>query len=429
MKNLAKTTSEVINSRVNNSNDTNTSSDNIASIKSVIKSKTNMMNIKTWGFKQAAQLHGSIKGLHNSMGIISANYINEESKKQGEKYNQINEDIKVVVDTISDTNASLSEVKNVKIPEQRNIMEDYKMEIDEVNTKAGQDYIKSQFSWVATIMSTFFAILLGFALFTFYTSLVYSSLFKDFNAVIQNATVDNFSMLFNSLFDISVFQNINMVTAFSFILASVFTSIAFAMHKMWENKESNSRYYKVFVLALVALLMEVFFAVKLEKNIYDLKVMTGQAEVGLSTWELVFTVDVAIVLILGFVSYIVWSVILSITFNEWGKRDYKRLAVLKTKELNKKIGRAKYRISELNNDLSNFESDLSKLQSQLKDLQTKLLNAFFDTNELDGRLRLFFQGWLNYIKNNDNIKGQVDIHTQLFDEYKLELLSSSPEAA
>ena len=387
------------------------------------------VDLKRWGFTQAAQLHGSIKGLLNSLNIISTGYINEESQKQGDKYRDISSEISEVNDTISDVNVQISEVKTVKIPEQRDSMEEYKTEIEEVNTKAGEDYIKSQFSWVATIMSTFFAILLGFALFTFYTSLVYSSLFKDFGEVIQNATVDNFSMLFNSLFDITVFQNINIVTAFSFILASVFTSIAFAMHKIWENKNSKSRYYKVIVLALVALLMEVFFAVKLEKNIYDLKVMTGQAEVGLSTWDLVFTVDVAIVLILGFVSYIVWSVILSITFNEWGKRDYKRLAVLKAKELNKKIGRAKYKISEFNNDLTKLEAELSKLQNRLSDLKLKLDNAFFDAAELEARFSVFFQGWLSYIKNNENLKSQVDAHMQLFEERKKELLSKPLPAA
>jgi hypothetical protein len=348
---------------------------------------------------------------------------------KGEKQKEISKEIEEVIGVITEVNKSVSRIKDVEIPEQRHAMEEYKNEMDEVNTKAGEDYIKSQFSWAQTLMSTFFAIILGLALFTFYTSLVYSSLFKDFGSVIQNATVDNFSMLFNSLFDITVFKNPSIFTAFSFILATVFTAIAFAMHKIWENKGNKWRYIQIATIAIVALVMEVFFAVKLEKNIYDLKVMTGQAEFGLSTWDLIFTVDVAIVLILGFVSYIIWSIILNLTFNEWGKRDYKRLAVLKTKELNKKIGRVKYRIAELNSDLSKFEGELVNLQAKLKELKAKLNNAFFDASELEGRLSMFFQGWLQFVKNNNNLRAQVDIHTQLFDSRKLELISKPPKAA
>jgi predicted nucleic acid-binding Zn-ribbon protein len=385
------------------------------------------VNLKNWGFMQAGSLQGSVKGLLNSIQIVFNSYINEASSQKGEKQDEINKEINDVTNAINLVNIQVSKVKEVDIPEQQMIMEELKNEIDKVNTKAGEEYIKSQFSWAQTSMATFFALMLGFALFTFYTSLVYSSLFKDFGNAIQGATVDNFSMLFNSLFDITVFKKPSIFTAFSFVLATVFTAIAFTMHKLWDNGQSKWRYFHVAVLALVALSMEVFFAVKLEKNIYELKLMTGQAEYGLSTWDLIFSVDVAIVLILGFVSYIVWSIILKLSFNEWEKRNYKRLAVLKTKELNKKYGRAKYKVSEFNNKLNKLSIELGDLQEKLKSLQLKLSNAFFDSSELEGRLSMFFQGWLQYVKSNNNTKSQVDTHTQLFNERKLELTTKLPK--
>ena len=421
MKNLKlnpmKNTAEIINDTNGSQNTQIASSMNTNSI------------LSSWGFAQAGQLSGSIKGLNNSIEIVYNNYINEASNNKGEKQANIEKQIDSVNGSISAVVNKISTVKEVKIPEQRNIMEDYKNEIDEVNTKAGEEHLKSNFSWAQTIMATFFAVILGLALFTFYTSLVYSSLFKDFGSAIQGATVNNFSMLFNSLFDITVFKDLSISSVFSFILASVFTAIAFAMHKLWENKNNKWRYFHVLVIALVALVMEVFFAVKLEMNIYELKTMTGQAEYGLSTWDLIFTVDVAIVLILGFVSYIIWSIILKLTFNEWEKRNYKRLAVLKAIELNKKINRAKYKISEFNNDLNSLVKELENLQLNLKKLHISLNNAFFNVTELDSRLTEFFQGWLRYIKINSNLKDQVEIHNDLFEERKKLLINMKDKIA
>ncbi|RLD43969.1 MAG: hypothetical protein DRI86_08710 [Bacteroidetes bacterium] len=382
------------------------------------KVEDNKTNLKNWGFKQAGQLHGSIKGLINSVNVVYHNYVQETKDIKGEKYEQISDDIEAVKLSIGSVGEAISLVKEVKIVEQRDEMDRLKNEIDRIETGAEEDLFKSQFSWVGAIMSTFFAVVLGVGLYVFYTSLVYSALFKDFGAALQGATVDNFSMLFNSLFDISVFTNFGVTTIMSAILSTVFLAIAYIMHKDWEANKKG----KAIVFGIIGLVMEVAFAVKLEGNINELKYMTGQVNEKLDLLGLIFNNDVLIVLILGFISYIVWSFVLGVTFKEWEKRNPKLLGQIKRKELSKKINRAKYKISEFNNELSKLTAELKSLNEKLDALKIKLEMAYFSVDELEGRLNVFYHGWLTYIKSNKHISDQVEVQTQVFEDRKSSLI-------
>jgi uncharacterized coiled-coil DUF342 family protein len=96
---------------------------------------------------------------------------------------------------------------------------------------------------------------------------------------------------------------------------------------------------------------------------------------------------------------------------------------LKTRELKKKINRAKYKISQFNAELKNLRDELQNLQQQLETLNDQLDKAFFDKAAINARFNAFFQGWLHFVKNNENLKSQIDEHTRIFDEETATLIA------
>jgi len=171
--------------------------------------------------------------------------------------------------------------------------------------------------------------------------------------------------------------------------------------------------------------MEVVFAYKIEKNIDYLKSLTVIDYKPADNWlELVMSVDVLIVISLGFVAYIIWSFVLEGAFNEWDKRNPKKLAELVIKETHKKINRRKYRIGELNKQKTILEGDRKLLNAKLESLHKKADMVFFKPAELHHRLDEFFNGWLFYMNSNDALKRFTEPHQLEFVKIKETLINS-----
>jgi hypothetical protein len=176
-------------------------------------------------------------------------------------------------------------------------------------------------------------------------------------------------------------------------------------------------------ILLLALVIELVFAYKIESNIEYMKSMVlmdyEQTE---NWWNLLLSVDIFIVISLGFVAYLVWGVVFELGIKEYEKRNPKKLAAVIIREIEKKINRRKYKIGEFNSEISKLESYLKLLENKLSGLKKKLNMVYFNPVELEDRLNQFFNGWLGYLKSIDEYGRLVNEHQQEFENIKKQLL-------
>jgi hypothetical protein len=389
------------------------------------------VNLRTWGFKQAGQNKGSLKSLLNAMYQIYNGYLNEIAGKQNRQTDEINKQIETVKTDITDVNNHINHISKHEIPEQQSQIENFKNEQEDIRIKSEEGFIDSDFNWVKTILFTLFSVMLGLSLIFFYTSLIYNGLFKDVGESLQSATIDDSSSLFNTLLDVKSLFTLNTGIVLSYLFSSLFLTMGLLLHakRIAQTRlQSIGQWVAKGFLLFIAFGAEVVFAYKIEKNIDEIKSLTLPDYIPAQHWtDLLFSVDVLIVITLGFIAYLIWSFALEGAFIEWNKRNPKRLAMIKVRELDRKINRRKYKIGEFNKQLSILEGKLNTLQNKLNVLKNKLNLVFFQPVELDERLEAFFNGWLRYINNHEDFKQTINQQQELFLSTKTNLLNNQIE--
>ena len=392
----------------------------------------NKIELGTWGFREAGKNNGDLNSLVNKLYYIFNGYLSELTGKQNQQTNDIRTQIDEVKENITDVSNQITHIEKQEIPGQQQEIEDFKNEIEKTRIDAEAGFIDSDFNWVKTILFTLFSVMLGMSLVFFYTSLIYNGLFKDVGETLRSSTIDNSASIFNTLLDVkSLFTFDNTGIIISYLFSSIFLTMGLLLHTKSNIKtkagQIENRIEKG-VLLVIALAAEIIFAYKIEKNIDELKSLTVPDYVPAHSWQnLLFSVDVLIVITLGFIGYIIWSFALEGAFVEWNKRNPKKLASIKIRELEKKINRRKYKISEFRNAMSALQGNLNALNQKLEILKRKLNLVIFQPVELEERLEAFFGGWLKYINNHEDLKNSVARHQEVFLTAKERLINNEPE--
>ena len=390
------------------------------------------IELSAWAFRQAGKNKGDLNSLRNKMYYIYNKYLSELTGKQNRQTDDINNRIDEVKEKITEVKNKIDHIEKHDIPNQQQEIEDFKNEIEQTRIESESGFIASDFNWVKTILFTLFSLMLGVSLIFFYTSLIYNGLFKDVGETIRSSNIDDSASIFNTLLDVkSLFTFNNTGILLSYLFSSLFLTMGLLLHT---KSTAKTRWGRVGywagkgTLLVIALAAEIIFAYKIEKNIDELKSLTLPDYVPAQSWtDLLFSVDVLIVITLGFIAYLVWSFALEGAFTEWNKRNPKKLAAVKIRELEKKINRRKYKIGEFRNRLSALQGDLNLLNQQLETLKRKLNLVFFQTVELEERLEAFFSGWLKYVNNHEDLKSNVAQHQAVFLEVKEKLVKNEPE--
>ncbi len=389
------------------------------------------VELGSYGFRLAGKNHGDLNSLRNSLYTIYNRYLGELTGKQNQKTRNIQGQIDTVNRKITGVNNQVEHIETQEIPQQQKETEIFQNDIERIRIEAEAGFVDSDFNWVKTILFTLFSSLLGLSLVFFYTSLVYNGLFKNLGVALQASEAANSTSLFNSLLDIKSLFTFNTGIVLSYLFSSLFLTMGLLLHTKPTVHTLAARVWNRIgkgLLLMVALAAEVIFAYKIEKNIDIIKSITLPDYVATHSIKgVLFSVDVLIVIVMGFVAYLIWSSALEATFNEWNKRNPRKLAVVKIRELEKKIRRRRYNISELRNKLSLLRGQLNELNQNLETLKNDLNQVFFEPVELEERLEAFFGGWLRYVNNHEDLKPTVKQHQEAFLTVKRAMLGNVPQ--
>ena len=227
-------------------------------------------------------------------------------------------------------------------------------------------------------------------LFTFYASVVYSAMEKQFTYSDQRWYVPDAIIKASE----DGFQALATVVFAPFI----FIGLGYLIHMFYQKKKLVS-YFKLAGVVLVTLAFDVLLAFFVEKKLWELNVVDENARFGFS--EAVQSQEFWLIIFLGFIAYLIWGFIFDFVMEEHKEKDKVKNAIRKRNEQiaihREQIHDNKAKIDELKSLIRDLREKISKAKGRISELQRIIDGTIIPTKEYKLYASEYLQGWLTFI--------------------------------
>ena len=318
------------------------------------------VHLRNFGYEQA----GSAKGdpdvyasyLHRILNgdLVESNYTGFSDEERKERIQQIKE-LEVRLREKEDANEKVdSEIKS-----KEKEIDKYKKEllqIWEAKSKDNEKLKSETFSRLKFAINLFLLVMLSVYLFFFYVSATFKALYVDFQGIAERiAQGEGTGSVMPGARELAEALQYNYLL---FVVPFVFYAFGWAFHILLELKHKAKH---VFLSMLIAVTFTVDFllAMIISNNTESAKALMGLPAIPWSQSPSFY-----IVLFLGFLVYIIWSILFDSLLREWDKRQIPEnlkkilnhlqndLKVLKARLIN---------VTSLKNKISDYREDASTL--------------------------------------------------------------------
>ena len=384
-------------------------------------------DLKAMGFKDAAIHNGVSEALKQALekfrnAYLCSDGVNESDNARVrrkailEKINQIKIDI-------SEQQSKIAQIAAHKIPEKETELNEIEQNISEIDKDMAEGKLDVGYSPIKKYLYLSLTIIMGIGLILFYTSLIYNALFKNLMSAALSVNANNVDDMMSAFLQIEPLFTPNAATFVSYILAFVFIGLG-CVHMLIRINNKYGRILTILLLYLIALGAEVLFAVKMERNIEQMNAMFNPVHniVQEGFFQTALHLDVFLVIVLGFITYIVWGIFFNGLITENQKRN-NLFSGRKLKEVKKKdIARIRKIIGLLKQDLEGLNLEIEKLNHKMNELMDQLNIISFDKNDLLNQAGNYFDGWMRYINLKNKGVLVVSDCQGVFQAFKAEIL-------
>jgi hypothetical protein len=344
------------------------------------------VNLFNYGYEKAGSVKGDPEIYASFLNRIANGDLVEENYKgltDNEKKER-REQIKVLEKQLDEIESSNAKIES-DIKEKEKKIDDFRqdlLKIREVRRK-DHDKLKSEtFSIMKFSINLIILVMLTGYLFFFYVSAAYKALYVDLQKIADN--------LAQGLGTGSIMPQPNELSEairynyLLFLVPFVFYAFGWAFHVIMEMKQKIRVLY-IGLLIAVTFTVDFLLALIISNNTENAKDLMG-----LATTHWTSSPTFYIILFLGFLVYIIWSILLDSMLREWDK--------LKVTNNLKRI------IQHLNSDIRILKGKLFPI----KDLKDKIANYREDIStvmygNLKKYIEQFSSGWMSYLAP-DNMK-------------------------
>ena len=338
------------------------------------------VNLHDFGYERSGKVKGDpdvyasyLERMING-DLVEENYKGLSEEEKIEKREQVKMLEKKYQENKS-SNAKIEEeikIKEKKVDDHRNEL----LHVREDRAKSDEEMQKSSFSTVKFSINLIILIMLTGYLFFFYVSAAYKALYVDLEKIATNIVEGiGTGSIMPGPYELSEAIKYNYLL---FLVPFVFYAFGWAFHILLELK------HKIKIL-FIALLISVTFTVDfLIAFIIHNNTESAKELMGLSTIKWSQSSTFYIILFLGFLVYIIWSILLDSLLREWIKRH-------KTNNLLKIIKHLKKDIVNLQNKLLPVEKIEARIDSLKKEINTVMYG------NLRGYIDQFTSGWISYL--------------------------------
>lgn len=287
-------------------------------------------------------------------------------------------------------------------------IERLKSKIHDVDEKIGEVKLEKK-EKISIYIGVFILVALTIYLFLFYSSAVYSAIFR----VIEPGTAIFTTIFFPKALSVSFKEDIfeGLLVTFS---PFIFIGLGFLIHKFSE-KGKMSDYFKMTIILIVTFIFDGIIAYEITEKIYSanniIKAVPGpDYNIALAITEINFW----LILFAGFVVYIVWGLIISFVLNELNPH----------REISNRIEKLRNQKMEYNDEILLLNNDITTNNSKIKKMKEEISNKgktiSFNVHDLKSILSAFTTGYIKFLKsaNHLNVKECNDIYINKLNSIK-----------
>lgn len=296
------------------------------------------------------------------------------------------------------------EKSKVSIEEKKESIEKIQKEIDEIRIgNEVNDRTIDTFSWMKLGINLFFLIPLSIYLFLFYVSTIYKAFYFEATTIAESS--DGIISALPAPGELSEALSSNYLLLFAPFL---FFGFGYAVHVLLDAR-SKIKYIWVFLVLLVTFILDFLLAYKIHKINADAQALIND-EPPIALFE---DSNFYIILFMGFVVYIIWSILLNASINEWKKRNIIGRRVDMIKSIKDDISSIKENIEILKEEIKMKESLIEQLNEELKGVKIPINKLKFCLSEL-------YTGWIQFINGSDNLSHLKIICDETYNNFLLE---------
>lgn len=272
------------------------------------------------------------------------------------------------------------------------------LEIERINLKEEGAPTGDSISFV---ISTFIVILLTCYLFVFYSSTGYSALF----GLKNNANVTAAIINPDTFSDASAKGG--GVLAAIILFPVIFLGLGFLIHDALEKKKFGI----ISILLLFTLLVDAIMGYKITQALHDIQFNKGLVSVEWQSKMVFSDINFYLILMLGFVVYIIWGALLNYTLTKYSEMQPKKALELMLENMDRKIAEQRENLLEIMAKISSSKGQIASLDNEIEQ-KTKDAIGYkngvipVDVSKLRSIVGQFMQGWFGYIsfmfKNEEN---------------------------
>jgi hypothetical protein len=357
-------------------------------------------NISDWAYKEAGKCEGSnlvfenkLDFVHNG-NIVDAKLKNLEANIQNDNNKEQNKSR--LEETINEIKSKDEECGTLK-----HKIEQIDEEINElISGKINGSSIVPVFSTLKFSINLFFLIMLSAYLFLFYVSAIYKALYLNEDSIAENfATGLSSISVFPEPREINIALQDNLVVIFA---PFVFYAFGYAMHLFMELK-SKVKYLYITLVIAVTLALDTIIALLIHNNVNSAKELVGFEKEPWMTSSMFW-----VILLMGFVVYIIWSVLFDGLLKEWKKRD--PLVALR-----KQKNQLSDKLMQLSTLVNNLKKQKESIENSLKPNQPRVIT--YSVSEMKTSLMLVKDGWIRYLVNIENSEDRQRECNQIFNNF------------
>ena len=344
------------------------------------------VNLYDFGYEKSGSVKGDPQIFQTYLNRIGNGDLVDEaySGLSDEEKNTKRNLIKDLEKELDDTK-KFNEKTEKEIHEKEKKIDNHRQDLLNISEKHKEDYKalkKETFNPLKFSINLFILLFLTFYLFFFYVSAAYKALYVDFEAIAESIAQGlGTGSIMPQPYELMEAIQFNVLL---FLVPFVFYAFGWAFHIMLDI-EKNIKYLYIGLLIAVTFTVDFLFAYIIHDNIE-----TAKELMGLSSLKWSQSATFYIILFLGFLVYIIWSILLDSLIREWDKRGI----TINIKKI----------IRHLNKDIKVLQAkllDTSKLENTIADYREDISTVM--VGNLKKYIDQFTNGWVSYLAP-DNMK-------------------------
>ena len=270
------------------------------------------------------------------------------------------------------------------------------LNLREVNADDIEKLKDESFSQLKFSINLFILIMLSVYLFFFYVSAAYKALYVDFEGIADSiAQGEGTGSIMPGPYELGEAIRYNYML---FLVPFVFYAFGWAFHILLDLK-SKIKFLFLSMLIAVTFTVDFLLALIIHNNTESAKELMGMSTVHWAQSSTFY-----IILFLGFLVYVIWSILLDSLMREWNKKHI--------------TGNIKKIIKHLKNDikiLSAKLSDVSSIKNQITDYREDIRTVMY--GNLKRYIDQFSSGWISYL-SPANMQGVKEKCTKLKKDFE-----------